>query len=182
VVFRKIIVETSNEYLRLFNESKERFYWELNILDEEVNKFSDMLRYSKDNGKTFRKVDCLHGDVNNMEVDKLFSSSDLGSTFTKNDSTTQYYIGEIKEILSKRERYIKDHTKERCIYIILYDLDKNGLYSAENSPFIDRRSKDGIEQIRHLERDKKIQVIKSCLLALWGAIGSAASIYSIISK
>jgi hypothetical protein len=113
-----------------------------------------------------------------MEMDKLFSSSDLGSTFTKNDSTTACYIGKIKETLSNRERYIKDNTNEKYAYGILYDFDKNGLYSAENFPFIDRRSKDGIEQIKRLGRNKKIQAIKGSLLAIGGVIGSIASIYS----
>jgi hypothetical protein len=179
MIFHRIIIETSNEYFKLFNEANERFSWGLNILDEEVNKFSNMLRYSEDSGKTFRAIDCLYGDINNMEMDKLFSSSDLGITFTKNSSTTAYYIGKIKETLSKRENYIKNHTTEESVYNIFYDCDKRGLYSAENFPFIDRRSKDGIEQIKRFERNKKNQVIKDCLLAIWGTIGSLASILSL---
>jgi hypothetical protein len=88
LTFYSINIEISNEYLRLFGEARERFSQKLKIRDEEVKRFSDMLRYSKDNGKTFREVDCLIGNIDDMERDKLFSSSDLGITFTKNDNTT----------------------------------------------------------------------------------------------
>jgi hypothetical protein len=180
LTFYCINIEISNEYVRLFDEAHERFSHGLKIHDEEVKRFSDMLRYSKDNGKTFREVDCLIGNIDDVEKDKLFSSSDLGRTFIKNDSTTAHYIAKIKEALSKRENYIKSHTTAELVYAISYDFDKKCLYSAENFPFIDRWSKDRIEQIRRFGRNKKFQIIKNGFIFIWGTIGTCASIISLI--
>jgi hypothetical protein len=173
-------IEISNEYVKLFDEAQERFSQGLKIHDEEIKRLSDMLRYSKDNGNTFREIDCLNGNIDNMETDKLFSSSDLGITFTKNDKTTAYYIEKIKEALAKREKYIKSHTTAEFVYSIFYDFNEETLYSDKNFPFIDRWSKDRIEQIKRLERNKKFQSIKNRFVFIWGTIGSLVSIISLI--
>jgi hypothetical protein len=180
LTFYNINIEISNEYVKLFNESQERFSLGLKIHDAEIKRFSDMLRYSKDNGKTFREIDCLVGNIDNMETDKLFSSSDLGVTFTKNDNTTAYYIKKIKEALSEREKYIKSHTTSKFAYAISYDFNKEALYSDKNFPFIDGWSKGRIEQIKRLECNKKFQSIKNGFIFIWGTIGSLVSIVSLL--
>jgi hypothetical protein len=179
LTFYSISIEISNEYVRLFDDAHERFSHELKIHDEEVKRFSDMLRYSKDNGKTFREIDCLIGNIDDMESDKLFSSSDLGITFTKNDNTTAHYIAKIKEALLKRENYIKSNTTAESCYNIFYDFDEKYLFSDRNFPFIDRRSKDRIEQIKRLERNKKFQHLRNGFIFIWGTIGSFVSIISL---
>jgi hypothetical protein len=178
--FLGVDIETSNDYVKLFAEAEKRFAYRLSVFDDEVKRYSNMLRYSADGGQTFGEIDCLIGNINDFEPDRLYSSADFGMTFTQNADTTNRYIDKINAAVKKRYAFISANTTSDSPYSVNYDTQgKNRLYSDKAFPFTDDWSKNCIEVIKRNAGNKKWRILKDCFLYIWGTLGSACSIISL---
>jgi hypothetical protein len=186
--FRGIDIEASNEYLNLCEKANARFSKLLSLYEDEIDKFGEMLRYSSDGGKTFRKYfffkggnTHIHINFEGVDLENLYSSSDDGLTYKKDEKTTTNCIEKINEALDKRAEFLRKNTIAEFPYeaTLGYDVGKNDLYSEKTFPFTDIRSKEGIERIQRNTRIKKFKAFRDCVLIICGLLGSIASIVSL---
>jgi len=174
--------EMSNEYVKLYNTSQDRFKQNLAYYDGNIKRFSTMIRYSQDDGKTLKEIDCILWNINEINTDNLFVSTDLGISFCRNPETAKYYINKINEEYKKREEFIRKNTTSETPYNIMYEMidERHGLYNDKGFPFIDIRSKECIEEIKRAFRNKKFRIIRDFIIIVCGLLGSLASILSIV--
>jgi hypothetical protein len=94
------------------------------------------------------KINSYYGVINKFPLNKILVSCDLGVSYTRDEKTARNYIEKINIALKKRADFIKRYTSSKNPYRIEYEPDEQGLYSENNFPFIDARSKEQINEIK----------------------------------